>query len=349
MKFNAPLHATAIGSFPHPDADKACSLILECFASIPIWPQLTKTSLLEQMEIQFSEGLPCLVVDEGKERMYFDTSGDPTAALEKFYENVLGENVDYFAISSKYSRGIYAMETRLKEMDRSGMKYFKMQVTGPLSFGLTIVDENKRAIYYNDIFRDVVIKAVCMKARWQIEKFKPLCQNLICFIDEPILSAFGSSTYVSVKREDIVVQLKEVVDAIHNQGAWAGMHCCGNTEWTIPIDAGVDILNFDAFGYSDSLALYPAQIQEFLRNDGVLAWGIVPTSEKIDQETTDSLAERFSGMLDSFSNKGINRDLLITRALITPSCGTGSVPVERSERIVRQTKALSDFLRAKYL
>jgi hypothetical protein len=127
------------------------------------------------------------------------------------------------------------------------------------------------------------------------------------------------------------------------------MHCCGNTEWTIPIDAGVDIVNFDAYGFGDSLGLYPAPVQEFLKNGGVLAWGIVPTSEKIDQETTESLGQRFEDMLAAYSAKGINRDLLIARTLVTPSCGTGSVPVQRSERIVRQTKELSDFLRKRYL
>ena len=75
-----------------------------------------------------------------------------------------------------------------------------MQTTGPCSFSLTIVDENKRAIYYNEEFRDMIIKALAMKCRWQIQKFQPYADKIICFIDEPILSAFGSSTYVSVKR-----------------------------------------------------------------------------------------------------------------------------------------------------
>jgi len=119
--------------------------------------------------------------------------------------------------------------------------YVKVQTTGPISFGLTIVDENKRAIYYNDEFNDVIVKALAMKCRWQIRKFRKFAQAVICFIDEPILSAFGSSTYVSVTRDDVVAKLGEVVEAVHAEGALAGVHCCGNTEWSILIDAGVDI------------------------------------------------------------------------------------------------------------
>jgi hypothetical protein len=345
MAFDAALSATAIGSFPHRDVSRACELVLTHFPQIPVWPQLPATGLLEQMEIQYSEGLPCLVIDREKQRMYFDTSGDPTKALEIFYESYLSGNLDYFAMSPEYARGILAMSQRLQQLDKSEVKYFKMQVTGPISFGLTIVDENKRAIYYNDLFRDAIVKGLTMKARWQMRIFKPFFEKRICFIDEPILSAFGSSTYLSVKREDVVGQLAEVVQAIQGEGGLAGIHCCGNTEWTIPIDAGVDIINFDAYSFGDSLGLYPDRIKAFLKNGGVIAWGIVPTSEKIYNETTDSLIGKFSALLDSLALKGIDREMLWSNSLITPSCGTGSVPEERSEKICQQTKLLSDALR----
>jgi hypothetical protein len=107
------------------------------------------------------------------------------------------------------------------------------------------VDENKRAMYYNEEFRDIIVKSIAMKSRWQIQQFKPFADNIICFLDEPILSAFGSSTYVSVKREDVVSILAEVIEAVRAEGAIPGIHCCGNTEWSILIDAGVDIVNFD--------------------------------------------------------------------------------------------------------
>jgi len=55
------------------------------------------------------------------------------------------------AISPTFSKGIYAMESRLKAEGKK-RPYIKVQTTGPLSFALTITDENKRAIYYNEEF-----------------------------------------------------------------------------------------------------------------------------------------------------------------------------------------------------
>ncbi len=348
MGLDIKLAPTTVGSFPHKDVDAACDLILGNFPEIPTWPQLPRITLNEQMEIQYSEGLPCRVIDYDKERMYFDTSSDITSDLERFYENVLMENLDYFAISQDYGHGLYAMADRLAQGVPDEMKYFKMQVTGPVSFALTIVDENKRAIYYNDIFRDVIVKGMTMKARWQLRKFAPLWDKLICVIDEPILSAFGSSTYISVHRDDVVAHINEVVEAIHSERALAGIHCCGNTEWTIPIDAGVDIINFDAYGYGNSILLYPAPIKEFLESGGLLVWGIVPTSEDVDKHTAATLANKFEELVSQMASKGIDRDLILENAIITSSCGTGSLPLDRAERIAEMTKQVSDILRERY-
>ena len=119
-------------------------------------------------------------------------------------------------------------------------------------------------------------------------------EKVICFIDEPILSAFGSSTYVSVKREDVVALISEVIDAVHAEGAIAGIHCCGNTEWSILIDAGVDIVNFDAFGYGETIALYPDAVSRFITGGGLIAWGVVPTSPAIREQTVETLNDRFT-------------------------------------------------------
>jgi len=345
MEFIPKCMVTAVGSFPHQDPKKACEDIFEYLPEIPVWPQLPRTDFREQMEIQFSEGLPCVVTDEAAEKIYFDTSGDPTGELEKFYENVLMENLDYFQISQRYSRGVYEMIRELSKMDCSSIKYFKSQITGPVTFGLSKVDENKRAIYYNEVFRDVVVKGLAMKARWLLSQFRPLLDKHICFIDEPIFSAFGSSTYVSVQRKDVVSCLGEVVEAVHNEGVLAGTHCCGNTEWTILIDAGVDIVNFDAYEYGKTIGLYHEDIGKFLGDGGVLAWGVVPTSEKINDETPDSLAKLLEGHMDDLADKGIDKNLLWDQCLLTPSCGTGTLTEDMSVKVLQTLSKLGKLLR----
>jgi hypothetical protein len=277
--------------------------------------------------------------------MYIDTTGDYSMELAAFYEAYVAEDLDYFRITPEFSRGIYAMEEALAAGPRR--PFVKLQTTGPVSFGLTIVDEAKRAIYYNAEFIDVVVKALAMKCRWQIRKFRKYAQGLICFVDEPILSAFGSSTYVSVTRDDVVAKLGEVIEAIHAEGALAGVHCCGNTEWPILMDAGADIVNFDAFDYGETIALYPQQVRRHLEAGKALAWGIVPTnSVKIRSNTPDSLIARFTALVDRLARvAAVPREVILRQAMITPSCGTGSLPAADAERVFVSLRAVSAGLR----
>ncbi|MCL2030859.1 MAG: hypothetical protein FWG93_04880 [Oscillospiraceae bacterium] len=343
--------STAIGSMPFADAGRAVALSLETLDA-PIWPQLPKLGLREQMEIQYSEGMPRAVVDEVKGRMYFDTSVDYSEEFAGFYERYMeacedeAAGFEAAAISPEFSRGLYALENALKNTGKR--PFLKVQTTGPCSFALTIVDENKRAVYYNEEFRDVVVKALAMKCRWQLRRFAPYADKLICFIDEPILSAFGSSTYVSVKREDVVAALAEVIDAVHAEGALAGVHCCGNTEWSILTDAGADIVNFDAFGYGDTIAMYPEQIKRHLENGGMLAWGVVPTSDAIRGQTVESLEAQLESVMDGLSVQRIDKGLILEQAILTPSCGTGSLAEEDALRVFSLLSQLSARMKENY-
>jgi len=347
--------ATGIGSMPFEDTGHAVDVSLTKLAKAPFWPQLPKLNLNEQMEIQYSEGMPCIVIDREKGRMYFDTSGDYSEAFAEFYEAYMiamdpdegTGDCSAATISSNFSKGIYSMEKRLQSLGRK-LPFVKVQTTGPCSFALTIVDENKRAIYYNEEFRDVVIKALAMKCRWQIQKFQPFAQKVICFIDEPILSGFGSSTYISVKREDVVAHLAEMIEAIHMDNGIAGIHCCGNTEWSILIDAGVDIVNFDAFGYGDTIAMYPEAVKTHLERGGMLAWGVVPTSKAIQEQTIESMVSHFEKMMDNLASKGIDKQLIVEQAIVTPSCGTGSMDPADAEKVFEMTALLSKAMQEKY-
>ncbi|MCL2269810.1 MAG: hypothetical protein FWC24_00560 [Treponema sp.] len=352
--------STAIGSMPFEDPDYAVGISLSSMDA-PIWPQLPRLGLLEQMEVQYSENIPCAVVDTEKNRMYFQTDKDYSEQFAEFYEAYMNaadpdsgtKDFSPMAISEKYSKGIYALLKTLKEKGAK-LPWLKVQSTGPCTFALSIVDENKRAMYYNEEFRDVIVKSIVMKSRWQIQQFRPFAENIICFIDEPILSAFGSSTYVSVKREDVVSILNEVIEAIHAEGAIAGIHCCGNTEWSILIDAGVDIVNFDAFEYGDTIAIYADSVKRHLEKGGVLAWGVVPTSEKIRGQTAESLEKKLEEVMDNLASgggdasRGIDKNLIVQQAMITPSCGTGSLAVQDAEKVFSLMAALTKRMKEKY-
>lgn len=353
---SAPLFlATAIGSMPHTDPRAALDIVLAAVPEAPIWPQLPRRDLCEQMEIMYSEGLPRMVIDREKNRMFCDTSGDTSEDLAAFYETYITAmdpdegtgDCSALAIGPEHAQGLYAFLEHCKSLGAK-FPFIKVHTTGPVSFALSTVDENKRALYYNEEFRDVVVKAMAMKSRWQVQLFAPYAEKIICFIDEPILSAFGSSTYVSVRREDVVAHLAEVADAIRADGGIPGAHCCGNTEWSILVDAGVDIVNFDAFEYGETIAMYPQSVNELFARGGALAWGIVPSSAAVREQTAAGLADRLEPLMDLLASKGVDRQAIAERSLITSSCGTGSLEARDAERIFALVGETSTELRQRH-
>ncbi|MEW6557727.1 MAG: methionine synthase [Elusimicrobiota bacterium] len=335
--------STAIGSMPHRD-EKIATEILTNNLGIPCWPQLPKKCFKENMYIQYSEGMPSLVVDEQNQKIFFNTDIDTLAELEKFYEKIISDDIEYFKISPEYAVGFYEF-TRHLAISPSRYPAIKGQITGPITFGLKVTDRNNRSIFYNEQFVDVIVKALTMKARWQVKQLKIKNEKLkiIMFIDEPYLSAFGSA-FTQVSREEVIKYLNEVSDGIHNENSLSGVHCCGNTDWSILMDTNIDIISFDAYSFFDGLVLYPEKLNQFLQRNGMLAWGLVPSSDAIHSETVETLIANFKQKIEILLKKNVNEQLLQERYIITPSCGCGSLDEKIAEKIVAYTKEISENL-----
>lgn len=325
---------THVGSVPYSSAsgltDKLVSLL-----DVPAWPQLPRRSFRESMYVQYSSTLPCVEVDEEKEKIIISTRGDMTSELEAFYNPYLSDDVDAYALQPKYAEGFFAMLDSLR--DTKG-EWAKGQVTGPISFGLTVTDQDLRASLYNEMYADVIIKNMTMNARWQVRQLKAVRPNVILFADEPYMASFGSA-FISLSREQVVGYLDELFEAIHNEGAFSGVHCCANTDWSVLLSTKVDILNLDAYGFIENLALYPVEVREFLDRGGALCWGLIPNNELILTETAQALADRLRAGLKLISEKASARGVdipveeLMNRSLIAPACGLGSTSVEIADRV----------------
>jgi len=333
MAFYPSCLPTAIGSLPHLNPQDGVDLVLKYLPDIPTWPQLPNTCYLESMYLQYSGGMPFVRLDPVKERMHLDLSCDIYADLERFYTHILNDELDYFAIGGEYASGLAVFMDRLWRRRPEGIVMLKGQVTGPISFGLMITDERKRSILYHEEVFDAVIKSLVMKARWQVRLLKRIRPDVIIFIDEPYLSSFGSA-FINLNREQVLLYLGEVIEAVHQEGALAGVHCCGNTDWTLLMDARADIINFDACEYFQGLTLYIDPLKGFLQNGGILAWGIVPTSLQAEKTNADELLASFHEKVGILAKRGISKDTLYEQSLLTPSCGMGTLTVGTAERVL---------------
>ncbi|MCL6584040.1 MAG: methionine synthase [bacterium] len=338
--FTPNCRATGIGSLPHTEAKEACELVLRTLPQIPFWPQLPKRTFRENMYWQYSEGLPGLSFED--ERMFIRTPED-FSTIERFYERFLSEDLDFFTISHPYAAGFYKLQEYQDQL-RSAWA-LKGQITGPISFTLQVTDENRRPLLYHDELKSIAIKNLLRKANWQekiLQKFNP---RTIIFLDEPYLTAFGSA-FTSLSLEQAIESLEEVLQGIRSL---TGIHCCGNTDWSLILGTSIDILSFDAYEYAPNLLLYGSQLKKYLDRGGNIAWGIVPTNEDaLKAASANDLLEKLEKIWQDLVNKGIDQEQIIRTALITPACGLGTVHKEMAEKALTLTGDISRMLREKY-
>ncbi|MFH1485816.1 MAG: methionine synthase [Chloroflexota bacterium] len=331
--------ATAIGSMPHTDPVVACDAVLLHLRDMPAWPQLPQRSTLENMYIQYSEGFPGTVI-EG-DSIHVDRSRDLDEPLSALYVAYLENDTERYAIGAEYAAGLHAFLAA----DHSASSAVKGQVTGPISWGLTVTDEGRRPTLYDDVLADAMAKHLRLKAAWMSSTLSALAPHVITFLDEPYMSALGSA-FVSVPRGQVLALLNEVLGGI---SGLKGIHCCANTDWSVLLETPINILSFDAYNYADTLSLYPSEVRAFLARGGILAWGIVPNEETVlSAETTDTLLTRLHEAMELLVNKGIKLEDILRRCLITPSCGLAEMSVEGAERALMLAASLSRTMREQY-
>jgi hypothetical protein len=79
-----------------------------------------------------------------------------------------------------------------------------------------------------------------------------------------------------------------------------------------------------------------------------LAWGVVPTSSIIREQTVESLTAKLEQGMQHLAATGIDRQQIAAQALITPSCGTGSLDPADAMKVFESLSALSKAMKAKY-
>jgi methionine synthase II (cobalamin-independent) len=331
---------TIIGSMPHTDPAAACAQVLKYLKDIPAWPQLPRRDFKENMNAQFSEGFPGISLKG--DSLTVDRTEDLDEALEKFYTAYLEEDIDKYPTTAAYAAGLHAFIASEDMAPRA----VKGQITGPLTWGLSVSDNEGKAILYDDILGDAVAKFLRLKAAWQEKQLAKISPNTIIFVDEPYMASFGSVA-VPLSKERVVLLLEEVFSGIKGI---RGVHCCGNTDWSVILETSLDILSFDAYNYAQSLSLYPKEVKRFLDKKGVIAWGVVPNdSPSLGKESVAALKDRLEEAMLPFTRNGTPFKQLVAQSMITPSCTLASLPTpDASARALELLVELSKIMRSKY-
>jgi hypothetical protein len=336
-----PLAATGIGSVPFTEAGEAAALILDYLPQMPFWPQMVRLDFREEMNPQAARGLPTLKVDPAARAVAVDPDEPRDEALARFYEAALAGDLTPFGLEPQEARGFFAL---LAEAAARGgaSPALKGQLSGPVTLAGSVKDPQGKPILYDRELTQAVCQGLALKGAWQAKQFRELGKDAVVFFDEPYLSGFGSA-YLPISREEVIELLTQTLEAARRPGpVTLGVHCCGNTDWSMLMAAPIDVLSFDSFGYFENLRLYGQALKEFLDRGGWLAWGLVPTDgERLAGETAGSLWSRFQEQATGLADLGVKPVEVLSQSLLTPACGMGYLTVEAARRVLTLLAELS--------
>ena len=345
-----------IGSLPLTNHAVAVDLIFEHTPEIPLWPQLPKLEK-EGMVRQFVSGFPGLI-DRGSS-CFVDREQDSfIIEMTSFYEHLIEcQNLpvlpddSIFALGDDTARGFSLFKERLQSSDRTPLTV-KGQVTGPVTAGIGIKDRQGVPLVYDENLRDMLIKLLAGKARYQVERLRPFCPDVppIIFIDEPGIVNFGSTAFAGVSRELVLNGVLELIGSIRDAGGLSGIHICANGDWEPALNSEADIISFDGYSYFDNFVLYREQLVSYLKRGGILAWGIVPTSppDTVEAEQVETLYAKWREQLNILCSFGFTKQQIASQTLIAPACGTGSLSPEQALKVLSMTRSLADQIRDEF-
>jgi hypothetical protein len=338
-----PLAATGIGSVPFADPQETVALILETLPQIPYWPQMVQLGYLEDMTAQAARGLPALKVDVAHRTVAVDPDLPRDEALARFYEVVLSGELAPFAFEEQEAQGFFALLRTVASQGSPGPA-LKGQLSGPVTFTGVVKDPAGKPILYDRELTQAVCAGLARKVAWQAEQFRELGKEPVVFFDEPFLTGFGSA-YLPISEYEVTAILTQTLEEAREAAAGPvslGVHCCGNTDWSLLLNAPLDILSFDSYGYFESLPLYAEALSAYLARGSWLAWGLVPTNEDIQHETPDTLWPRFKAQVTRLA-EDLQWDLkdILAQSLLTPACGMGYLSRDHGRRVLTFLKELS--------
>jgi len=325
--------ATGIGALPHTDPRQACDDVLSLFPGIPYIPTLPNRGILETIVVNDSANLPGGVVRDGKLRI--DPTRDIASEMEQIYLDFLQENAAPYALSPEY----YSAFPEMAGRDLTGSVFLKAQVTGPVTFGMQVVDENRRPVYYDDQFADVLGKMIALRARWcedAMHRFSGVASTLVV-LNEPYLASLGSSV-VPVSRDTVAAGWHDIAGMVRGG---LGIHCGSDTDWEFVMDLSPSLISFDAYTGAREFLLYQDALAEYLEGGGIVAWGIVPSQPDLFSGCTpEQLSGVFTGIRDQVTGF-CSPETFYRQSVITPTCGIQSGDRETAYRIMQATRTLS--------
>ncbi len=262
-------------------------------------------------------------------------------SMDVAFNNPTSENLSKYAFETFFLSKYYQVIDRIKPEETV------INLLGPFTVSQRLQNKEGTQLLADKYYRKIVIQTVSIKAMWIINKIKELSPNTkpIIILEEPFLHKVGDikRSNEDITRDTIINMLSKVISKIHDFNAKAGIQCFEKCDWKIPIEAGVDLISFDAYNNPNNLNIIPEQINNFLAKGGRINWAIVPTRNEtlVKSLNIDNIYDRFIKTIDGLVIAGTSERLTYNRSTVSIQGNVDHLPLIFAEKALILANQLS--------
>lgn len=332
MKLNT--RCLPLGALPYENIDTAARMIAKLFEKSPYLPVLPLLDNNDTILQRTLHNIPGIKIKDSKVIVKTSTNSykQGLVKLDKAFNDPKIENLEPYAIESVFLEKFFQLIKKFKS------PHACINLLGPFTLSQIIKNSIEEQTLTDKSFRKLFIQAVCVKALWMINKIKEINSNTvpIVILEEPLFYTLGD-----IKREDeeITVELvthlfTRTIETLKAAGAIVAVQSKEKCDWKIPINAGVDIISFDAYNNPNNLCIIPDNITEFIARGGKINWGIIPVASEsiVKSLNIDYITNRLFATMEGLIIAGVSEKLVYNSALVSVQNDVDKLPLIFAEK-----------------
>lgn len=337
------LKCLPVGNLPYEDEMSAVKMMLKLFENSPYVAALPKCFENDSLKYRTLSGIPGVIFRDRK--LIFKSGSEKfkqkMVLLDKAFNNPSFELLEPFQMHAPF------LEKYLQIIQRTKPAEAVVNLLGPFTISQLLIEGDGVQILSDKFYRKLIIQAITIKALWTIGLINSVSPQTkpIIILEEPLLYKYGDVRRLdeSVTREIIVNLFTKTVQVIKERGALVGIQCFEKCDWQIPIEAGVDIISFDAYNNPNNLAIIADKVNDFLVGGGRINWAIVPVVNEamVKSLTIDFVYDRFVRTINNLVDAGASERLTYNRSMVSVNGNLDKFPLIFAEKALMLAVQLS--------
>lgn len=322
------------GNLPYTDENTATKMMVKLFENVPYLPVFPNASETETLLERSLGNIPGVRIKDQK-IIFRDSSNkfkQELVALDTAFNNPYIENLEPYKIETFFYNKYIQILKRIKPAETV------VSLLGPFTLSQMLINKEETQMLADKCGRKLVIQAVCVKALWIINKIKEVSPDTlpIILLEEPLLHKAGDIKRENedVTKETIINIYSKVIQKIKEYHGAVGVQCFEKCDWQIPIEAGADLISFDAYNNPNNLNIIADKINNFLIGGGRINWAIVPVKNEalVKSLTIDYLYNRFVNTVEGLIAAGASERLAYNRATVSIQGNVDKLPLIFAEK-----------------